>query len=294
MKTKLFFLKTITHLHCGVGQGLSDIDLPTARESVSGHPFVPGSSIKGVLRDALSGGDESLLNAAFGADGVDCVDAASSAMITDARLLCLPVRSFFGTFAWVASPHTLNVFRTLIIRAGIGGSPELPSLGGQGAEHYRCAATSDSLIAKNGAVMLEDLDLRVENKLTADAWADFIVKLAFSDDAQSGDFFKKRFIIADDNVLNFLCETALPVQAHIRINEETGTVARGALWYMETVPSECLMVGAVLAEQGRGKYRGKSEDAIMEFVAGGPRYCQVGGNASTGCGMVAISFTGEN
>lgn len=295
METRLFFLKTITNLHCGIGQGLSDIDLPTAKEAVSGHPFVPGSSIKGVLRDTLAGGDQDLLNAAFGAEGKDCVDAASSAAITDARLLCLPVRSFFGTFAWVASPYTLHVFRTLAERAGVKDIPEAPKFNPEAQKHYRCAVTKGTVLSSGNLVMLEDLDLTVENgtESAADSWAAFIAENVCATPEEAG-FFAQRFVVVNDNVLNFLSETALPVQAHIRISEETGTVAPGALWYMEVVPAECLMVGMVLADKGRGKYKNLSAGKIMEFVAGGTRFCQIGGNASTGCGMVALRFAGAN
>lgn len=296
MKTSLFFLRAITPLHCGIGQGLSDIDLPTAREAVSGHPHVPGSSIKGVLRDALAGGDAALLNAAFGADGKDCVDAASSAVITDARLLCLPVRSFFGTFAWVASPYTLGVLRTLCLRAGVTEIPQLPSFNPAAQQHYRCAVTTGSLLTQGNAVLLEDLDLTIEavQKAKADAWADFITRRAFAGDADTAALFKQRFVVADDNVLNFLCDTALPVQAHIRLNEETGTVDTGALWYMETLPPETLLTGMVLADQGRGKYSEKTDTQIMAFVTGQPRHCQIGGNASTGCGLSTLTFSASN
>ena len=296
MKTKLFFLKTITPLHCGIGQGLSDIDLPTARDAVSGHPYVPGSSIKGVLRDALSGGaDKNLLTAAFGAEGSDCVDSASSAAITDARLICLPVRSFFGTFAWVASPYTLNMFRGLAERAGLTGIPALPVFNPGAREHYHCTAPEASRVVQDKAALLEDLDLTTEANMAAAAgeWADFISGAVFgAEDPQGCAFFRERFLIVDDNVLNFLCETALPVQAHIRIDGETGTVARGALWYMETVPSECIMAGLVMADAGRGKHRNFTPDDIMKFVAGDTRHLQIGGNASTGCGMATLRFSG--
>ena len=51
MINRIFTLRSLSPVHCGVGQGLNDIDLPTARNSVSGHPIVPASSIKGVLKD---------------------------------------------------------------------------------------------------------------------------------------------------------------------------------------------------------------------------------------------------
>ncbi|TMQ11910.1 MAG: hypothetical protein E6J90_33420, partial [Deltaproteobacteria bacterium] len=48
---KLYFIHATSPLHAGVGTGLDAINLPTARERWTGYPFLPGSSVKGVLRE---------------------------------------------------------------------------------------------------------------------------------------------------------------------------------------------------------------------------------------------------
>lgn len=44
---------TITALHCGVGQAISAVDLPIAREKHTELPYLPSTSLKGVARDAM-------------------------------------------------------------------------------------------------------------------------------------------------------------------------------------------------------------------------------------------------
>ncbi|MCX7739384.1 MAG: RAMP superfamily CRISPR-associated protein, partial [Hydrogenothermaceae bacterium] len=51
MNRKSYFFKVVTPLHVGAGQGLSYVDLPIVREVHTQFPFVPGSSIKGAVRD---------------------------------------------------------------------------------------------------------------------------------------------------------------------------------------------------------------------------------------------------
>lgn len=47
-----FLLQAVSPLHAGTGRSADIIDLPIARMRSTGIPFVPGSSLKGVLRDA--------------------------------------------------------------------------------------------------------------------------------------------------------------------------------------------------------------------------------------------------
>ncbi|CAG1004418.1 partial CRISPR system Cms endoribonuclease Csm3, partial [Gammaproteobacteria bacterium] len=112
MAAKMYWLHALTPLHVGTGRGVGFIDLPVAREKATGWPVVPGSGIKGVLADRHGATDDKRktdpkLAAAFGR--ADDKLANSGALIfTDARMVCLPVRSLYGTFAWVTSPLALR------------------------------------------------------------------------------------------------------------------------------------------------------------------------------------------
>jgi len=128
--TRIYWLHELTPLHVGTGQGTGFIDLPIMREKTTCWPLVPGSSVKGVLADyhqATAEGREkdASLRAAFGrADNSEVdKDNAGSLVFTDARMVCLAVRSVFGTFAWVSSPLALRRFQRDLAAAGIGGLP---------------------------------------------------------------------------------------------------------------------------------------------------------------------------
>lgn len=302
-------IKTLSPMHCGIGIGTSDIDLPVARHAISGHPFIPGSTLKGVLKDELlnrreqqTAKDRDLLKAIFGGDGTEDVKFASAISIGDMLLLALPVRSFFGTFAYLVSPYTLERFKSVIVRTlpekDIPGVPT--SLGLDVVnDTYRVMLTSDTLLSNptRDTVLLEELDLQVDTTL-ADAWADFIAE-HFCIDEEDKTLFRKRFAIVDDNALNFLCDTALPVDAHIRIDEESGTVASGALWYEETVPMESLFCGVIgLDRSFKPGVQATSEelaDVLLGRAEPGKReiLTQIGGKSTTGKGFVSVRLTRE-
>lgn len=295
MEMKIFTLKTRSGLHCGVGQGLSDIDLPTAKESVSGYPLVPGSSLKGVLRDHFdddSNNDKFM--ACFGKEGTGGHDNFASALsFSDARLICLPVRSYFGTFAYLASPYSLNIFRDILLQSGQADIPALPSFPTE-TDSYRASLPESSKLVSfdrlADRVLLEDLDLLVDGNSStiAGKWAQLISNILYPKDEESQKIFIEHFAIADDNVLAFLCETALPVTAHTKIGDN-GVVAKGALWYEEYVPPEAVFIGAIYGEQGKDKNR-LSASELLDFVCHDPVDIQIGGSATTGRGLVSINF----
>lgn len=111
MQAKLYFVHALTPLHAGTGQGVGVIDLPIAREKATGIPYLPGSSVKGVLRDASKSSDSAATIAVFGPETENASAHAGALQVADARLLLLPVRSLRGTYAWVTSPLLLRRFQ---------------------------------------------------------------------------------------------------------------------------------------------------------------------------------------
>lgn len=292
MKMKIFTIKTRSGLHCGIGQGLGDIDLPTARESVTGYPFIPGSSLKGVLRDRFENGNDPRFEAAFGKNDPKKVEFASAVSFGDGRLLCLPVRSYFGTFAWMTSPLILGQVRESLLRMGQK-APDLPMVSSDTSNYKATIPPGSALLGntKKDRVLLEDLDLLLEEKLSAKAlvWAELISGWVYPGDEQGATLFKKRFIVVDDNVMAFFCETSLPVATRIRIGEN-GTVEAGALWYEEFVPNETLFWGHIVADNGKGPHRNLQADDLLTYICAEPIECQVGGDATVGRGDVCVRF----
>jgi len=153
MKTRPFLLHALSPLHAGTGHATDVIDLPTARYKATGIPFVPGSSIKGVLRDArnTSGTDAEQVLAVFGPEKENADHHAGALVVGDARLLALPVRSFRGTFAWTTSPLLLTLAKRDLEEASL----PIPNIAGRDAQVAR-----GSCVLHAHRLYLEDLDLR--------------------------------------------------------------------------------------------------------------------------------------
>lgn len=283
MTTKLLFIQALSPLHPGTGQGIDVIDLPIAREKSTGIPFLPGSSIKGVLRDA---GEAKLepgqVNAVFGASQLE---NAGAAVFTDARLTLLPVRSLAGTFAYVTSPYLLKRLARDAQSAGFTNVPAVPS-----PDLENCSVTSDTLEVQAALVVLEELDLIPQDG--AVTWADWIAPKALNTDWQA--FFRDRFCIVHDDVMSFLLETATEVVARIRLEDDTKTVAKGALWYEESLPVESVLVSLVQTSAERSARTPKLDaDAVMTHVDSlMATPLQFGGKSSVGRGVCQLRLAG--
>jgi CRISPR-associated protein Cmr4 len=273
MAARLIFIHALSSLHAGTGQGVGTIDLPIARERATNLPVIPGSSIKGCLKDAYGMGPDA--DAAFGKP-----DTAGLLQVSDARLLLLPVRCLGASFVWTTSPYVLRRFERDLKAAGVAaGLPKIADLADGSAD----VATADPLVTVSGAkrLVLEDLDFTAK---VGDAakWAEWIGAHLFADDVAWQGELKKRFAILDDQSFHFLADFATEVAAHVQIAPETGTVKPGALWYQESLPAETVLVSLLRAEERDG-----TAAAILNN-AGGARYLQLGGKATTGQGVVRI------
>jgi len=303
MKHHLFFLQAISAVHCGSGQGEGDIDLPVAKDSVTGHPKIPGSGLKGVLRDgfetstAIAGAEQSqqMTTVLFGPK--DC-SHASAISVGDGRLLALPVRSFFGNFAYLTSPLVLTRVKQEASRVGTASLADLPlPTFATSATHYHAVIPGNSCLTGagiEGRILLEEVDLLIddEGQKIADAWAGALADLMGLQDAER-DVFTQRLVIADDNVLDFLCQTALPVEPHIAIDDEKGTVMSGALWFEETVPAETLFFGRISVDRSYSAAARFNPEQLADFlVKDRPPVLQVGGKGTNGKGFVKMTFAG--
>lgn len=293
--TKMYWLHALTPLHVGAGRGVGFIDLPVMREKVTGWPIVPGSAIKGVIADFNKATPEQRsgngkLKAAFGsADGDDTTSGANAGAIafTDARLVCLPVRSFYGTFAWVTSPLTLQRLKRDFAMAGIG--DELPTCCDVGREVIH-VGDPNSVLKDDGKVYLEDLDFSATHCDVTARWGEAISRWLFEEkDNAWRILFQQRFAVVPNNVFDFLCETATQVDAHIRIRPDTKTVIDGALWYEESLPSETVLAGMVRCD----RVFVESQDSATDLIA---TYCsaelnlQMGGKSTVGKGRLRCIF----
>ncbi len=283
MTTKLTFIHALSPLHAGTGQGIGVIDLPIAREKATNIPYLPGSSLKGSIRDLCEDHDAKIK--VFGPETTNADAHSGSAVFSDQRLLLLPARSLRGTFAWATSPYTLQRFKRDAAGAGLNISA-LPDVAV--AEDGKCliASKGSMLTNRDGGVYLEDFDLRGAPDEKVDEWASFIGEKVFEDDAKWREALKARFCILSDNVFNFLLEHGTEITARIRLEEKTKTVASGALWYEEALPAETILSGLLVAVKGRAA----PEEVFATIVDILTRHkaIQLGGKATVGRGLCSI------
>jgi CRISPR-associated protein Cmr4 len=278
MISQPYILHALSPLHAGVGQSAELIDLPIARLKGSGIPYLPGSSVKGVLRDAAGKSEDT--NAVFGPETADANAHAGALICSDARLLALPVRSFRGTFAFVTSPLLLALAARDLETA-----PPIPEL-----QPNQCIG--GEALRGDRVIYLEDLDLQAAAPDTAlAAWQDRIAPV-FGADAATQQVFRKRFAIVHDETMTFLWETATQLDQRVRICPKTRTVAEGALWLEESLPPETLLIGMLVGERSRKQGHPMSPEQVLAVaLPKTERILQFGGKSTVGrgrCRMVRL------
>jgi CRISPR-associated protein Cmr4 len=298
MTTRFTLIHAMSPLHAGTGHSVGAIDLPIARERPTGIPLIPGSSIKGALRARSQ--DAQWTRDVFGPDTANSSDHGGSVQFSDAHLLLLPVRSLRGTFAWVTSPHLIRKFARGAREAGL----ELARLPSSPAMND-CCVLNDTLTipgANGRRVVFEDLDFNVhdDQKATLQSFAAEVAVILFPPGSADHQDWKasllNRICLVHDDMMSFLLETAMEVQAHIRLDNDTKTVERGGLWYQESLPAESILAGLVVAANVTAA-KGRSEQAaaaLLDHVASlTTGLVQLGGKATTGQGSCFVRIGGR-
>jgi CRISPR-associated protein Cmr4 len=293
--TRLYWLHCLSPTHVGTGRGVGYIDLPVYREKITNWPAFPASGFKGVWADFYRATrerrqEDEKLRLAFGT--VSDTSANAGALIpTDARLVCLPVRSFRGTFAWCTSPLALRLLRRDLALAHF---PDLPPLPVDVPEdHVHLPDNSSLKDAESGRVYLEDLDFQaIEKSADAQAWGRWIAERVFPGDPEGWQAeFCKRFAVLPDVVFDYLTETATEVVTRVRIDDETKIVAEGQLWTEEALPAESILAGLVSCDRVFSSKGGITAESLLAEYAPKELPLQIGGKASVGRGQVRCLFT---
>lgn len=301
MTARLTLVHAMSPLHAGTGQSVGAIDLPVARERPTGIPLVPASSIKGALRARSS--DPQWTRDVFGPETTSASDHAGSVQFSDVHVVLFPVRSVAGTFAWVTSRYLLQRFARTAREAGL----SLPALPPGPATTSTCTLVNDTLTIRaqgRQKVVLEDLDFTpaVEAAQPPGPLAAFAAALGKALFPQGSSNFEEwrtallsRICMVHDDVMSFLLDNATEVSARIRLNEDTKTVEKGALWYQEALPSETILAGLVIAADVKA-VNGRSDrtaDALLQAVSNLTKgLVQLGGKSTVGHGSCIVQIAG--
>ncbi len=172
----------------------------------------------------------------FGSDDANKA-CAGAIQCSEARLLAFPVRSAKGCFAWLTCPLILGRLARDAVAL-----PKIPSF-----KVDQALFAKDGKLVLDNAIVLEDYTLTHANELPK-CLAKTLVELFTGDTVWAK--VKERLVVVSDEMMTHFAQTACEVAQHIRIDDETGTVAGGALFNQENVPSETLSGTARLDPAG--------------------------------------------
>lgn len=302
---KIMFMYTETSLHCGSGSSLGVVDLPIQREKYTDYPVCQASGIKGAVREwfEISCQDNNKEKKIFFTFGPDFErgdgDAfAGAATFTDGRLLLFPIRSLNGVFAYATSRFALNRFKRDAQMAGIENIGwGIPS---DVAVHQVLGAQNSGVgLKEQKKIVLEEYTYDFEENDEVTNIADWIAKNAIPND-KAYDYWQKKvksdLVILPDNVFKDFVKQSTEVQARIRINNETKTVDKGALFYEEALPTDSLLYSVVMAhdpatdQNKRPDGLRDSKDVIKFLCSLDAKRLQLGGDITIGKGIVNIRF----
>lgn len=285
MKTLLLGLLAETSVHPGAGQSADIIDLPVAREAATGYPVVPGSSFKGALADYARDLDmnKDKFGLIFGrADNNDAVEPGAGALlVSDVRLLLLPVRSLTSAYKWVTCPHLIERWQRDSKRVGKENTAELPLF--SVAPGFFLGGDSDSIFLEERQFSpVTGSHEQLAERVTAFMSLIKAIKPLIKHEA-TRDRLANQLMVINDNDFAWFAKNGLGVQARNVLNPKTKESTN--LWYEEYIPADALMY-AVFAERKEGAIA-----AVEELFKKQP-YLQLGGNETVGAGWFALSVWG--
>lgn len=311
LQQKPLFFWVDTPLHAGSGTDLGIVDLPIQREKHTNFPKIEASGIKGCLRESFEkilGKDKEELLLAFGPQEGKDEHTASSLGFSDARLLLFPVKSVKDVFAWITCPQVITRFTRELGLCKIEFDFEVPEPN---------TASSEEICVKVDTVVLEEYMFPVtvkEGSATKNlaAWLKTHI-------AQSMETFwqqkieKSLVVLSDENFRDFVTMST-EVIARTCIDDHTGTVAKGALWYEEYLPADSILYSLVFAapvykakdddkgdfkviqeelQDGRKKSDIEAQKVMNFFTNNLGQTLQIGGNATVGKGFVRTVFLNQ-
>lgn len=243
---KPFLIFTHTPLHVGAGKAVGYVDQPIQREAHTQIPIIPGSSLKGVLRDHFNGDPD--VEWLFGKESAE---HAGALLIGEARVFAFLVRSAKGCFAWITSPLVLKrAQRDKVFKHNV----DLTRLGGNDAD--KKAITGATVKLPDDKVVLEEYTLDALSDPNLGDLENSMKGLLSSDPVWEQ--LPGRLVIVSNGLFSYFVLAACEIAQHVRIEDETGTASDGGLFNQENVPAETLFYGLIAAQDINKKKHGKS------------------------------------
>jgi len=284
--TLLLGLSAQTWIHVGSGEKDGVVDLPIQREAHNGWPVIFGSSLKGAMRSAASLPDKdpgllTLFGPEHFANGSSADKIyAGALMISDARLLWLPVRSLTTHTRYLCCPAILRRLLADMARANQPQNLKIPVV----SELNALSAEEDF----GDYLYLEEYAFSQQYSPDLVPWCELFSRFC---DLGKAEIARQLTVITDDQFA-YLCQSAIPLHPHIALDYATKRVVDGALWYEEALPPETLfytLLAATQARDGQDLSAAQILQQARDRLFGQHPYLQVGGNESTGMGWFKIT-----
>jgi len=300
MENELLFIHVETPLHAGTGRGLGGVDLPIQRERVTNYPIIQGSSLKGRLRAAIRErkkweDDSPELTAIFGKAEGEGPSYAGAVSVGDARLLLFPVRSLIGVFAWVTSRDVLSRFIRDTQLVGLDPGWQLPSE----PDENECWTAPDPAVEADRKVTLEEFTYIIKTDTEARKNLEAIGKwLAGNALPQTDEYtywrenLPKHLVILRREDFRDFALYGTEVTTHIKLVPDTKTVQTGALWTVESLPTDTLLYAPLVIADSRAQAPVTRNAAEIKAILRELHHTrtQLGGDETTGRGVVMLHF----
>ncbi|MCD6118780.1 type III-B CRISPR module RAMP protein Cmr4 [bacterium] len=271
-----------TAMHPGTEGTAGYIDMPVQRERHTEYPVIPGSTIKGVLRAAFKGAEkeEEEVKMVFGKE-----DGKGGISVADGMIAAFPVRSLMLPFFWVTCPFVIERIRRILDRYG----RIVPPVAAIEDGNARTAGEH------TGQITLED------QLVTAEGGLDDGIINAFKDLLPADETFeytrallKDRLLVVSDACFRDFVRSATQVVTRIRIDQDTGTVAKGAYFIQELIPADTIFISSI-----RGSGTDEAKDYIGWLGKRDNSVIRLGGDETIGRGITHTHVTmigsgGEN
>jgi CRISPR-associated protein Cmr4 len=304
MRKEHYLLKVLTPLHIGAGQGLGHVDLPIVREGHTNFPYIPGTSLKGALRnweinrvvrerkrgekpsqleekltdkDKFDPEDRDIVRLAkiFGTAGEVAEQdkkaveegkevGAGKVLFSDAFIVLFPVKSAKGIFSLTTCPYVINRFFELL------GIEQRVNEVPEGKVKVLSTKDQEHKNLINNKLLLEEFVFEAEESEELKKFVELVGVFV-------GEENKRRIVCVNDTDFMDFVSNYTEVRTHIKINLDTGTVEKekGALWTEEYVPAESVFAFSLVFLEEE-----------ISFTP--PPTFHLGGDITTGKGFVKV------
>jgi CRISPR-associated protein Cmr4 len=327
--TNPLFLICETPLHAGSGDDLGIVDLPIQRERHTSFPKIEASSFKGAIREAFESkvnskkfekweDDDVKIHRVFGFDDGSLKetkeqlkkifrykpnkdkdeekegnDFSGCVAFTDARLLLFPVKSMKGVFVWVTCPQVLNRLASDLKIANKTPFASLEKVKAVEPKEGTVIVSDKAKVTFGDSVILEEYAFSASQDPNVSTFATELADVIFKgDDLQYwNSTLKSNLVVLNNNDFRDFVNQSTEVITRTKIDNESGTVADGALFTEEYLPNDSVMYTLVMFSDEYNKRDSEKMKAnqVQSFFSqklNDIKMFQLGGNATLGKGLL--------